>query len=303
MYDPENDRRRTNPDYDSSSDEEPQNYRSRVEEYANKPDWPRQPLYEINEVVYVAVPGQAQPTGPYIIISTNFENRTYGLKRQDTGQMHLTAVAEVDLRVTRAQGSAVRKEARQHSSGDTERRALLSEIEGKLNDFKRPEPEESQIKSVRNWVDGKRPVVYSETTFLNDWSDLKRARHTVEKGGLENLLASYSSWPSLRGIYEFFSLLDTSARSDDPKVKLIKASRLVAVSRALTTVLAVTTLVVPIGVLYSVHPVPMRLCIIAAFTCIFSSALCWLTSSRNYEIFSATAAYCAVMVVFVGSLP
>ncbi|SCN80964.1 uncharacterized protein FFB20_09304 [Fusarium fujikuroi] len=41
-----------------------------------------------------------------------------------------------------------------HSSGDTERRALLSEIEGKLNDFKRPEPEESQIKSVRNWVDG-----------------------------------------------------------------------------------------------------------------------------------------------------
>ncbi|KAF5978647.1 hypothetical protein FCOIX_5752 [Fusarium coicis] len=55
-----------------------------------------------------------------------------------------------------------------HSSGDTERRALLSEIERKLNEFKRPEPDESQIKSVRNWVDGKRPVVYSETTFLND---------------------------------------------------------------------------------------------------------------------------------------
>ncbi|KAF5555308.1 hypothetical protein FNAPI_6164 [Fusarium napiforme] len=95
-----------------------------------------------------------------------------------------------------------------HSSGDTERRALLSEIEKKLNEFnnllesllahlERPEPDESQIKSVRNWVDGKRPVVYSETTFLNDRSDLKRARHTVEKGGLENLLASYSSWPCL----------------------------------------------------------------------------------------------------------
>ncbi|KAF5675601.1 hypothetical protein FDENT_9736 [Fusarium denticulatum] len=115
-----NDRRRTNPDCDSSGDEEPRHYRSRVEEYANKPDvstsgvlsldlantklidllqWPRQPLYEINEVVYVAIPGQAQPAGPYIIISTNFENRTYGLKRQDTGQTHPTAVAEVDLRV------------------------------------------------------------------------------------------------------------------------------------------------------------------------------------------------------------
>jgi hypothetical protein len=35
----------------------------------------------------------------------------------------------------------------------------------------------------------------------------------------------------------------------------------------------------------------------------FTSALRLLTLSRNFEIFSATAAYCAVMVVFVGSLP
>ncbi|KAF5724181.1 hypothetical protein FMUND_1083 [Fusarium mundagurra] len=52
-----------------------------------------------------------------------------------------------------------------HTSGDTERRALLSQIESKLNEFsnllkslldhlERPEPDESQIKSVRNWVDG-----------------------------------------------------------------------------------------------------------------------------------------------------
>lgn len=201
-----------------------------------------------------------------------------------------------------------------HISGDTERRALLREIEIKLNEYnnlldslmthqERPEPEESQIQSVRNWVDGKRPVVYSETTFLNDWSDLKRARPTIEKGGLENMLASYSTWPCFRGIYEFLSLLDTSARSSDPRVKILRPSRLVAVSRALTTLLAVATLVVPIGVLYAVQPIPIRLCIITAFTTIFSSALCWLTSSRNYEIFSATAAYCAVMVVFVGSLP
>lgn len=64
----------------------------------------------------------------------------------------------------------------------------------------RPEPDESQIRSVRNWVDGKRPVVYSETTFLNDHSDLKRSRHTIESGGLERLLDSLSTWPCLRGI-------------------------------------------------------------------------------------------------------
>ncbi|CEI67616.1 unnamed protein product [Fusarium venenatum] len=75
----------------------------------------------------------------------------------------------------------------------------------------RPEPEESQIQSVRNRVDGKRPV-YSEITFLVDWSDLKRARPTIEKGGLENMLARYSTWPCFHAIYE-----DTSARSSDPR--------------------------------------------------------------------------------------
>lgn len=69
-----------------------------------------------------------------------------------------------------------------------------------MNHQERPEPNEAQIRSVRNWVDGKRPIVYSETTFLNDRSDLKRSKHTVESGGLESLLDSLSTWPYLRGI-------------------------------------------------------------------------------------------------------
>ncbi|KAL6922488.1 hypothetical protein FSHL1_006448 [Fusarium sambucinum] len=101
MTDLESDRKRTEPKYDSSEDEEPREYgrRSHVQQYADKPDWARPPLYGVNEVVYVAVRGQSQPAGPYIITSTNFENKTYGLKRQDTGQTHPTAVAERDLLV------------------------------------------------------------------------------------------------------------------------------------------------------------------------------------------------------------
>ncbi|KAM0393098.1 hypothetical protein ACHAO7_009571 [Fusarium culmorum] len=99
MTDLESDRQRTDPVCDSSEDEEPQHYRSRVEEYEDKPDWPRPPLYRVNEVVYVRSPGQAQPAGPYIIISANLENKTYGLKKKNTGQIHPTAVAERDLLV------------------------------------------------------------------------------------------------------------------------------------------------------------------------------------------------------------
>ncbi|PTD03317.1 hypothetical protein HYE67_011358 [Fusarium culmorum] len=83
MTDLESDRQRTDPVCDSSEDEE----------------WPRPPLYRVNEVVYVRSPGQAQPAGPYIIISANLENKTYGLKKKNTGQIHPTAVAERDLLV------------------------------------------------------------------------------------------------------------------------------------------------------------------------------------------------------------
>lgn len=73
-------------------------------------------------------------------------------------------------------------------------------LESLMAHQERPEPNEAQIRSVRNWVDGKRPIVYSETAFLNDWSDLKRSRHTIENGGLESLLDSLSTWPYLRGM-------------------------------------------------------------------------------------------------------
>ncbi|KAH7110735.1 hypothetical protein EDB81DRAFT_849146 [Dactylonectria macrodidyma] len=189
---------------------------------------------------------------------------------------------------------------------NAERQALLELVEGKLKEYdtllesflthlERPEPEKSQVESVANWTDGTKPLPYAESTFLSDWGDLRRAKALVEKGGLEYLLGRYTSFSNL---YE-----DKCSKSDDPQIRYIKQSKLMEVSRALTTLTAVATLVAPIGVLYSVQAVATRLWIIAGFTALFSSALCWLTPSRSYEIFSATAAYCAVMVVFVGSLP
>lgn len=78
---------------------------------------------------------------------------------------------------------------------------------------------------------------------------------------------------------------------------------MLAVSRLMTTVFSIVLLTIPIVALYSIEAMKTRLWTLAIFTAIFSSTLCWLTESRNYEILTATAAYCAVMVVFVGNLP
>jgi hypothetical protein len=90
-------------------------------------------------------------------------------------------------------------------------------------------------------------------------------------------------------------------RSTDENVVYFSAERVATASRILTTFFAVTTLTVPIAVLYSIADMVSRLFVIAMFTAVFATALC-LTQTRNFEIFSASAAYCAVMVVFVANL-
>jgi hypothetical protein len=41
--------------------------------------------------------------------------------------------------------------------------------------------------------------------------------------------------------------------------------------------------------------------VLMVFTLLFAAAMSLLTKARRHELFAATAAYCAVLVVFVGS--
>jgi hypothetical protein len=70
-----------------------------------------------------------------------------------------------------------------------------------------PEPEESQIENIRNWMDGKKPIAYAETSFLDDWGDLRRPKYSTDRGGLEDFIDSCSSMPHMQGIYKVSSLL------------------------------------------------------------------------------------------------
>jgi len=56
-----------------------------------------------------------------------------------------------------------------------------------------------------------------------------------------------------------------------------------------------------IAVLYAIQTMPGRLGAIAGFTALFSFSLSIITSASVQHIFSATAAFVAVLVVFVGT--
>jgi hypothetical protein len=60
--------------------------------------FPAEPLYSIGEEVYISVPGQAQPAGPYLITKVLDDNK-YKVKRKDTGVELPQPVRESELLV------------------------------------------------------------------------------------------------------------------------------------------------------------------------------------------------------------
>ncbi|CAD6573860.1 MAG: hypothetical protein ASARMPREDX12_006297 [Alectoria sarmentosa] len=71
-------------------------YRSRVKEYQNSVEFPLPPLFAVNEVVYLVVPGRNQPAGPFAV-SASMGNKQYKIKRVDNGEEHPTTVTEDKL--------------------------------------------------------------------------------------------------------------------------------------------------------------------------------------------------------------
>lgn len=86
-------------------------------------------------------------------------------------------------------------------------------------------------------------------------------------------------------------------------------SRIAKLTNGILTLIILVLLVLPIYILYHmVHDIGTRAaymeCIgtLLIFTLAFSSVLSLFTKARRHEILAAAAAYCAVLVVFLGNV-
>jgi hypothetical protein len=68
---------------------------------------------------------------------------------------------------------------------------------------------------------------------------------------------------------------------------------------AISIVIAAILLVGAIICLFYVTNPVAKLCLVAAFTFVFALSVCLLTRAKISEMFAATAAYAAVLVVFI----
>jgi hypothetical protein len=76
----------------------------------------------------------------------------------------------------------------------------------------------------------------------------------------------------------------------------------------LITSIIFVLLVVPVVVMYkmtslsrSQHSMFLAIAVLIIFTLLFSGAMGALTVAKRHEIFAASAAYCAVLVVFISN--
>ena len=107
-----------------------------------------------------------------------------------------------------------------------------------------------------------------------------------------------------------FRTHEQKIKTGDEALHLVSLDRLDNVLRAVVTILAAVLLLVPVFVLFKLQPTNKseverkgnyQILTIFIFTLLFSAACSIFTQAKKQEVFTATAAYSAVLVVFLGN--
>lgn len=107
-----------------------------------------------------------------------------------------------------------------------------------------------------------------------------------------------------------FRTHEQKVKTGDEALHLVSLDRLDNVLRAVVTILAAILLLVPVFVLFKLQPTNTseaerssnyQIVTVFIFTLLFSASCSIFTQAKKQEVFTATAAYSAVLVVFLGN--
>ncbi|KAM5344699.1 hypothetical protein ACJ41O_010561 [Fusarium nematophilum] len=193
---------------------------------------------------------------------------------------------------------------------NSDRRILLGKIKTTLKDYREamifestlasiPPPDRKTLKAFRvNFFHGRPeeskdfPMLGGHSASLYDDPDGLVVLHTSEPPDrLTMFVQDYFGF--------LFNETDTHGATSGPMVGYALGRKISGFISYLSTVLAALLLIGAILVLYKTKSDDLKLGLIALFTMIFATSVGLLTNARRAEVFGATAAYAAVLVVFV----
>ncbi|KAK1763653.1 hypothetical protein QBC33DRAFT_548884 [Phialemonium atrogriseum] len=166
-------------------------------------------------------------------------------------------------------------------------------------------PLQGQVRALNGWMDN--PIMGN---IILEGSD----RKTWSEPNLDDMVTlkppspedSFTSELTLRLVHRYNSLLGRHIHREETEDYLQNTVRYrdegtFRVLKTLATLVACLLPIAGIAALYVIQDMPGRLGATAIFTALFSFSLNIITTASTKDIFGATAAFAAVLVVFIGT--
>ncbi|KAF4624918.1 hypothetical protein G7Y89_g13250 [Cudoniella acicularis] len=194
-----------------------------------------------------------------------------------------------------------------------ERKALIEEIDVILKEYDELLLRDSQIRRLgrpsqrvhRNfmdWIWTQNSIGPADREFIFHEHDFVSLEN-YEDSWLDNLMHRFMSYCK-KGVLRRIFVTDADAKkTTNKKVHYYSSERLNATIKILIAVTSATLLLIPIFLFLSINLTPKTMAALTlAFSFVFATIISVTTTATRQEVFAGTAAYCAVLVVFIGNL-
>jgi len=208
-----------------------------------------------------------------------------------------------------------RLQSREFREGDdVTQKLLLDEIETKLKIYDNllllelklrsvSKPTECNYQKLYNYMWQRKPLEQGEDSFIFRCDDFISLLDTEEGSWLDDFIESVLTCFHRKLIQSVFATAEERKKSSDLEVIYYSDNRLGTFIKMLIAFIAVALLMVPVWVLIFVHMSPTMMCLtVLLFVCAFLTLLSLFTVVKRQDIFLGGATYCAVLVVFLGTL-
>lgn len=175
-----------------------------------------------------------------------------------------------------------------------------------LNAFQRPSNRD--YSSFRTWFWNVKPISYElEEQYIKRKEDLVTLRHGREWAGFDGVIENCIRKLDCKWIQTLFTTPELRAKTNNKCIYYYSAERIEKLVGLLITLIIFILLVLPVVAMYRLTCIGNRnstfdaVGILVVFTLLFSAAMSLLTKAKRHELFAASAAYCAVLVVFISN--
>lgn len=207
-----------------------------------------------------------------------------------------------------------------------------------LDSFQKPS--DRNYRSVRRFHHNHKPLKDTETELIRSKEDTISLRNSGREGstfdaGLEKVIFKIDEFISgMLGLEKghlplgrYFQSPELRAKTTNKYIALYSSSRIDKLANIIITLIIFALLVVPVVAMYMLTSTTLHIGdgsgsfnsgsvvtvdsntrdtlnavgLLIVFTLLFSAAMSLLTKAARHELFAASAAYCAILVVFIGN--